>query len=176
MNNPKIEPAKPAANLNFSNISFNTLDYIKPGVTADFIEEIKETFDLYDNNNSGTVQLREIKLAIQSLGFETKVAEFFNFNPGKETSINFQEFFNIMTSQMTEIDTKQDIKKIFALFDVEKTGFINVKNLRKFIRDLGETCNDDELIDIIQKGDLNGDSLVSFDDFYNILTKKVAFY
>ena len=59
MNNPKIEPAKPAANLNISNTSFNTLDYIKPGVTADFIEEIKETFDLYDNNNSGV--LRKIK-------------------------------------------------------------------------------------------------------------------
>ena len=31
---------------------------------------------------------------------------------------------------------------------------------------------DEELLDMIRKGDSDGDGLVSFDDFYSIMTKR----
>ena len=77
-----------------------------------------------------------------------------------------------MSSQVSETDTKAEIYKIFTLFDVDKTNHINIKNLKKIAKDLGETLNDDDLLDLIQKGDSDGDGQVSFEDFYNIMTKK----
>jgi centrin-1 len=79
-----------------------------------------------------------------------------------------------MSSQLSDHDTRADIRSIFTLFDLDKTGYINIKNLKKIAKDLGETCADDELLDLIVKADSDGDGQVSFDDFYNIMTKKVA--
>jgi centrin-1 len=157
---------------------FNALDYVRPGLTEDDIEEIKEAFDLFDSDGSGTVEPRELKSAMVSLGFEAKNATLFHvvseLDKDGSGAIDFEEFLNMMSSQMDDHSSKEDIRSIFVLFDADKTGYINIKNLRKIARDLGETCEDEELLDLIRKGDSDGDGLVSFEDFYNIMTKKFA--
>ena len=157
---------------------FDPSDYARPGLTDDEIEEIKEAFDLFDADGSGTVEPHELKSAMESLGFEAKNATLFHMvselDKDGSGAIDFEEFLEMMTSSMTDNDTKEDIRKIFVLFDVDKTGHINIKNLKKIARDLGETLNDDDLIDLIRKGDSDGDGQVSFQDFYNIMTKKFA--
>jgi len=52
--------------------AFNPKQYERPGLTEDEIEEIKEAFDLFDTDGSGTIDPRELKTAMQSLGFEAK--------------------------------------------------------------------------------------------------------
>ena len=44
----------------------------RPGLTEDEIEEIKEAFDLFDTDGTGTIDPKELKAAMQSLGFEAK--------------------------------------------------------------------------------------------------------
>ena len=39
-------------------------------------------------------------------------------------------------------------------------------------RELGETMTDEELQEMVDRADSNGDGNVSLDDFYNIMTKK----
>ncbi len=46
--------------------------YERPGLTEDEIEEIKEAFDLFDIDGSGTIDPKELRAAMQSLGFEAK--------------------------------------------------------------------------------------------------------
>ncbi len=46
--------------------------YERPGLTEDEIEEIKEAFDLFDTDGSGSIDPKELKAAMQSLGFEAK--------------------------------------------------------------------------------------------------------
>ena len=41
-------------------------------MTEDEIEEIKEAFDLFDTDGSGSIDPKELKAAMQSLGFESK--------------------------------------------------------------------------------------------------------
>lgn len=53
---------------------FNPKEYERPGLTEDEIEEIKEAFDLFDADGSGTIDPKELKDAMQSLGFEAKNA------------------------------------------------------------------------------------------------------
>ena len=52
--------------------AFNAKRYERPGLTEDEIEEIKEAFDLFDSDGSGTIDPKELKSAMQSLGFEAK--------------------------------------------------------------------------------------------------------
>ena len=39
-------------------------------------------------------------------------------------------------------------------------------------RELGETMTDEELQEMVDRADSNGDGAVTMDDFYNIMTKK----
>ena len=44
----------------------------RPGLTEDEIEEIREAFALFDTDSSGVIDPKELKAAMQSLGFEKK--------------------------------------------------------------------------------------------------------
>jgi centrin-1 len=50
-----------------------------------------------------------------------------------------------MTARVSDKDTRENIRKIFNLFDDEKTGFISIKNLRRVAKELGETIDESEL-------------------------------
>lgn len=44
----------------------------KTGLTDEEIEEIKEAFTMFDTNGNGTIDPKELKAAMNSLGFEKK--------------------------------------------------------------------------------------------------------
>ena len=64
-------------------------------------------------------------------------------------AIDFDEFLDMMTARMSDKDTREDINKVFRLFDDDKTGFVTIKNLRRVARELGETMTDEELMEMI---------------------------
>jgi centrin-1 len=87
-------------------------------------------------------------------------------------NIVFEDFLHLMTSRVSDKDSRENIKKVFNLFDDEKTGFISIKNLRRIVRELGENIEEHELQEMIDKADLDHDGMISEEEFYLILTKK----
>ena len=128
---------------------FNANKYIRPGLTEDEIEEIKEAFDLFDTDGSGSIDPKELRAAMQSLGFEAKNQTIYqmitDLDKNKNNSIDFEEFLDMMTARMSDRDTREDINKVFRLFDDDGTGTITIRNLRRVARELGETMTDEEL-------------------------------
>ena len=155
---------------------FNANKYIRPGLTEDEIEEIKEAFDLFDTDGSGSIDPKELRAAMQSLGFEAKNQTIYqmitDLDKNKSGNIDFEEFLDMMTARMSDKDTREDINKVFRLFDDDTSGSVTIRNLRRVARELGETMTDEELQEMIERADSNGDGAVSMDDFYNIMTKK----
>lgn len=64
------------------------------------------------------------------------------------------------------------ITRVFSLFDDERTGFISIKNLRRVVKEVGETIDDAELQEMIERADLDNDGLISEEEFYAIMTKR----
>ncbi|XP_043230340.1 caltractin-like isoform X1 [Amphibalanus amphitrite] len=141
--------------------------------------DIREAFDLFDTEGTGTIDSKDLKVALRALGFEPRkeeikkmVAEVDKDNSGK---ICFDDFLALMTSKMAEKDTKEEILKAFRLFDDDETGKISFKNLKRVSEELGENLTDEELQEMIEEADLDGDSEINQDEFLRIM-KKTSLY
>merc|ERR1711883_41817 len=123
--------------------------------------------------------IRELKAAMRALGFEIKNEELKKMvsdvdNDGNGT-IEFTEFLGMMTAKMGEKDTREDIEKVFKLFDDDSSSKITFKNLARVAEELGETIDDEELQDMINQADRDGDGAINCDEFYRIMKKKGNF-
>ena len=58
------------------------------------------------------------------------------------TQMEFDEFLDMMTNRVSNRDTRQDMKKIFSMFDEDKIGFISLKSLKKVVSGLGESIDE----------------------------------
>lgn len=145
-------------------------------MTEEEIEEIREAFNLFDADGSGSIDPKELKAAMQSLGFEAKNATIYQMIADVDTdgsgTIDFSEFLGMMTKKMTDKDSREDIAKVFSLFDVEAKGRITLRDLKRVAKELGETMTEAELLEMIERADADNDGEVTAEDFYNIMTKR----
>lgn len=146
----------------------------KPGLTEEEIEEIKEAFSLFDTDGSGSIDPKELKAAMHSLGFEKKsptVYEMIAELEERGREIYFEEFLDAISNKLGNRETREGIDRIFDLFDDDHSDGINLNNIRRVAKELGETMSADELKEMLQRASTNGDEITR-DDFYNIMTKK----
>lgn len=117
----------------------------RPGLTDDEVEEIKEAFNLFDTEGSGTIDPKELKAAMQSLGFETKNPAIFQMISDLERNrsgpIDFDDFLDEITSKLGDRESREGIHKIFQLFDDDRTGTVSFKNLKRVAKELGKRDN-----------------------------------
>ncbi|CAO2621574.1 CETN2 [Lemmus lemmus] len=80
----------------------------KPELTEEQKQEIREAFDLFDADGTGTIDVKELKVAMRALGFEPKkeeikkmISEIDKEGTGK---MNFSDFLTVMTQKMEMID------------------------------------------------------------------------
>jgi len=81
----------------------------------------------------------------------------------------------IQGPKMGEKDSREDIEKVFKLFDDDNSSKITFKNLARVAEELGETIDDEELQDMINQADRDGDGAINVDEFYRIMKKKGNF-
>jgi Ca2+-binding EF-hand superfamily protein len=75
----------------------------------------------------------------------------------------------------SERDPMEEIIKAFRLFDDDETGKISFRNLKRVAKELGENMTDEELQEMIDEADRDGDGEVSEEEFIRIM-KKTSLY
>ncbi|XP_046573980.1 caltractin [Haliotis rubra] len=151
----------------------------KPELTEEQKQEIREAFDLFDADGSGTIDAKELKVAMRALGFEPKKEEIkkmiADIDKEGTGTIDFNDFLTLMTQKMSEKDAKEEILKAFRLFDDDETGKISFKNLKRVAKELGENLTDEELQEMIDEADRDGDGEINQEEFLRIM-KKTSLY
>ena len=148
-------------------------------LTEEQKQEIKEAFDLFDTDGSGTIDAKELKVAMRALGFEPKKEEIRKLIADVDTNgsgvIDFPEFLDMMTTKMAERDPREEMIKAFRLFDDDETGRISFKNLKRVAKELGENMTDEEIQEMIDEADRDGDGEISEEEFMRIMKKTNLF-
>jgi len=136
-------------------------------------QEVKEAFDLFDTDKSGSIDYHELKVAIRALGFDVRKPEVLElmrqYDKENLGRIEYHDFLEIMTQKISDRDPSEEMFKAFRLFDDDGTGYISLKNLKRVARELGEHLSDEELRAMIDEFDKDADGQISQDEFLNIM-------
>ena len=151
----------------------------KSGLSNDEVDEIRQAFDLFDTNGTGKIDPKELKAAMQSLGFDSKnptiytlIADLDTPEAAKNGGVNFDDFVGSINNKLGDKESKEGIHRIFELFiDDPNVDTITLSSLKKIAQELGENMSAEELKDMLERASANGTEL-TFDEFYEIMTKK----
>ena len=88
---------------------------------------------------------------------------------------NWPDFLKMMIHKISNRDPKDEILKAFRLIDDDETGKISFKNLKRVAKELGENMTDEELQEMIDEADRDGDGEVSEEEFFRIMKKTSLF-
>merc|ERR1711998_78432 len=76
--------------------------------------------------------------------------------------------------ELTE-EQKQEIREAFDLFDDDETNKISFKNLKRVAKELGENMTDEELQEMIDEADRDGDGEINEEEFMRIMKKTILY-
>uniref|UniRef100_A0A7R9VA58 Calmodulin n=1 Tax=Chlamydomonas euryale TaxID=1486919 RepID=A0A7R9VA58_9CHLO len=146
------------------------------GLSEDQVAEFREAFALFDKDGSGAITTRELGTVMRSLGQNPTDAELQDMiNEIDEDGngiIDFQEFLKLMARKMKENDDDDRLRNAFKVFDRDGNGYISAAELRYIMCNLGERLSDEELEDMIQEADVDGDGQINFTEFVDLMMAK----
>ena len=120
---------------------------------------------MFDTSGSGTIEPKELKVALRALGQEPTKDDIdklvADFDKDHTNKIDFHEFLAIMMKKMSDTDQKDALDEAFDLFDKNKDGEISIEDLQEVARELNENMSYEELLEMLEgaagkKGDGKG--------------------
>jgi Ca2+-binding EF-hand superfamily protein len=99
----------------------------KDRLTQEDYEELRNTFEVFDEDGSGTIDPVEINKVLEELGLDKRnpfILSLIHALRDKNKPINFEEFLEIIGTKVGDTKTKEGLKRIFALFDKNEDGII----------------------------------------------------
>ena len=157
----------------------------KTSLTKSELESLKDVFDMFDLDSSGTIEKKEMKKALESLFGEdnelleeskSKVYGFDNLmndlDENEDGVIDFEEFVSLMTNGISLDVDRESTDKVHKIFCVEEgeDGFTK-DDLRKIADELNIEITDKELEKMIKIDDKDEDEKINADEFYDILNQ-----
>eukprot|EP00892_Ulva_mutabilis_P000646 jgi/Ulvmu1/10582/UM065_0036.1 len=135
--------------------------------------EVRQAFDLFDVEGSGSIYYRELKTCLRALGFPCKKQDVLTMLRHAELdqseAISYNDFEKLMKAQYLGRTFDELVDRAFKVFDAEGRGYITVKGLKRVTREVGHEIGDDELNEMIHMFDMNGDGMIDKKEFKRIM-------
>ncbi|XP_038997540.1 caltractin-like [Hibiscus syriacus] len=150
------------------------------GLSQQKKQEIKEAFELFDTDGSGTIDAKELNVAMRALGFEMTEEQIHQMiaDVDKDGSgaIDFDEFVYMMTTKIGERDTKEELMKAFHIIDQDDNGKISAQDIQRIADELGVNLTEKEIQDMIEEADRDKDGEVNMDEFMRMMKRTTYGY
>ncbi|PWA73369.1 EF-hand domain pair [Artemisia annua] len=71
-------------------------------------------------------------------------------------------------------ERKAELKSVFATFDKNKDGFITKQELSDSLKNIGISTSEKDVLEMVQRVDVNGDGLIDFDEFCELFESMMS--
>jgi len=119
--------------------------------TPQQVKQFKEAFTMIDQDGDGRATEDDLKVMLSELGQTPTPALLNSFLTTRSSSasdkkgINFTQFLSMMGEKLLELDPEPELLEAFACFDDGDKGWVSVKEMRKWLGELGERMDDREI-------------------------------
>ena len=139
-------------------------------------DAIKRAFELFDENGNGKINVREIRIAMQNIGYDENNPEIYQLVAELDTPLNaknggasFDDFCKTVNNRIPEKETNEQLMKVYNLFlENPNDRTTTLASIKRVADELGENFSEEELNAMLNKASKAGAEL-TFDDFVSIM-------
>lgn len=123
----------------------------------------------FDEDGDGKISPSELRQRLGEMGGELLPREadmvIEALDSDGDGLLGLEDFVTLMEVGGSEEQKLKDLREAFEMYDTDKSGFISPKNLKRMFKKMGESKSIDECKAMINHFDLNGDGVLSFEEF-----------
>ncbi|KAG9449422.1 hypothetical protein H6P81_009387 [Aristolochia fimbriata] len=137
-------------------------------LSVEEVAGIKEMFQMMDTSNCGQITLEELKVGLHKSGHQVPDPDVQMLMEAADVdgngTLDYGEFVAV-SIHLRKMGNDEHLHKAFVYFDQNKSGYIEIEELKGSLEeDLGPNC--DEVIDaIIRDVDTDKDGRISYEEF-----------
>ncbi|KAL1823243.1 hypothetical protein ACET3Z_010021 [Daucus carota] len=154
---PPLHPPEPL------NLSQNSED---PAV-------MEQVFNYFDENKDGKISPSELQTCAKTVGGDLTREEAEKAvhisDSDDDGMLNKKEFTELVQGRSGVKD--EEIREAFKMYAAEEKGSITPKSLKRMLSRLGQTNTVENCEAMITKFDVNGDGVLSFDEFRTMMMR-----
>ncbi|KAK4823038.1 hypothetical protein QYF61_025377 [Mycteria americana] len=145
------------------------------------LDELLDAFKEFDTDQDGYISYKDLGACMRTLGYMPTEMELIEISQHIKMRmggrVDFEDFVQMMGPKLREETAHmvgvRELKIAFREFDVNGDGEISSAEMREAIAALlGEQLKAQEVDEILQDVDLNGDGRVDFDEFVMMLSSR----
>lgn len=125
-----------------------------------------------DSEGRGRVFVRDVRDALQDGSERAAVLLQQLAQLHDDDSLTLTEFTSFVTKRHEDGDA-DDMTRMFRLFDKDKKGYIELRDLKRIAAELGENMTDAELREMVDRGSTQAHGKVTLEEFTTIMNKKL---
>lgn len=138
------------------------------------IADYQEAFSLFDEDDSGTITIKELESVMTSLGQNSTEAGLQNLINDVDIDgdgiLDFNEFLMLMVDKSKYVNKEYELIQAFRVFDRDGNGFIIPDELKNVMASVGGKLSDGEVTEMIREADIDGDFQINYEEFVAMMT------
>ncbi|XP_020252074.1 putative calcium-binding protein CML19 [Asparagus officinalis] len=134
-----------------------------------FFNDFEQVFHHVDKDGDDKISLAELQLCLKSISMDLsdeEIKDSIKFD--EDGLLGFEELAKFVEGD--EENNVEVLREAFRMFEMEGKGYITADSLKIVLSKFGSEKDTEECRAMICKFDLDGDGVLSFDEFKNMMT------
>ncbi|CAG9988679.1 unnamed protein product [Clonostachys byssicola] len=143
------------------------------GIDEKQISDLKEIFDLFDQDNDGQITAAELGEVMRALGqnpteseLQTIIDEADLDNNG---ALEFSDFVRLMADKAKPTTPDDELWEVFVMLDRNGDGRVSKEELREAMAVLAKGVSEADLNEMLQAADEDDDGHISYEEFVKVM-------
>ena len=136
-------------------------------------DQIKQAWELFDEDDSGSIEHHELKEVMVNLGLNPTQDELDDIirdiDKDMDGLIDYNEFLRLMSTKLKDAQTQDELFEAFLVFDNTGKKYFTARELTTVSNMLKCDFSAEDISEMIAVADLNGDQKINFDEFVRIM-------